>query len=534
MSAAQGLVEAELRLALERQQFLVYYQPKASCRSGAVTGFEALLRWRHPTRGIVAPAEFVPLLEQAGLIQSVGAWVLRSACQQLKVWIEAGHSTLQMAVNLSMRQLEDADFPEQVGRILSELEVPANQLELELTESMLMHDLVQTEALLHRLKDLGVRLSIDDFGTGYSCLSYLKRLPIDTLKVDRSFVQDITTDPNDASITRAIIGMAHSLKMTVVAEGVETDAQLATLVAEHCETVQGYFLSKPLPGERATAFLASGWRIPSALLGRPAKERTLLLVDDEDSIVSALKRLLRREDYRILSANSGAQGLELLAKNDVDVVLSDQRMPEMTGEEFLRRTKELYPSTVRIVLSGYADMQSITRAINQGAIYKFMSKPWDEKTLKEGIQEAFRRKERIDVRQRHLQDIAAANDTLHKDKQSLALLLDAQSHTAMVSQAALQIAQENLYQLPLPVIGMDPSGLVVLRNEAFYALALPPDACLELVAQFPVPCNEQPFTLAYQDPAGAGWRILARHLVNAGQHRGTVLAFIAEEPPHAT
>ncbi len=533
MSAAQELLEAELRLALEHQQFLVYYQPKASCRSGAVTGFEALLRWNHPTRGIVGPVEFVPALEQSGLIQSVGAWVLRSACMQLKAWLDAGYSELRMAVNLSMRQLVDADFPEQVRRTLSELELPAGQLELELTESMLMHDVDLIEALLQRLKDLGVHLSIDDFGTGYSSLSYLKRLPIDTLKVDRSFVQDITTDPNDASITRAIIGMAHSLRMAVVAEGVETEAQLSTLVAEQCETVQGYFLSKPLPAERATAFLASGWRIPAHLLGRPAKERTLLLVDDEDSIVLALKRLLRREDYRILSASSGAQGLELLATNDVDVVLSDQRMPEMTGEEFLRRTKELYPNTVRIVLSGYADMESITRAINQGAIYKFMSKPWDERTLKEGIQEAFRRKEKNDARQRMLQDIAAANENLHKDKQSLALLLDEQSHTAMVSQAALQIAQETLFLLPVPVVGLDPSGLVVLRNEAFYALTMGLEACMELQVQFPAPHSAEPFTLAYREAGGADWRIVGRHLLSAGQHRGTVLAFIPLELLHA-
>jgi EAL domain-containing protein (putative c-di-GMP-specific phosphodiesterase class I)/CheY-like chemotaxis protein len=532
MTTPHGTLEAELRLALQHEQFLVYYQPKASCRSGAVTGFEALLRWNHPTRGIVGPVEFIPLLEQTGLIQEVGAWVLRTACLQLKAWIAGGYSQLHMAVNLSMRQLVDTDFPDQVHRILCELELPAAQLELELTESMLMHDVAPTEALLHRLKALGLHLSIDDFGTGYSSLSYLKRLPIDTLKVDRSFVQDITTDPNDASITRAIISMAHSLKMSVVAEGVETDAQLSTLAAEHCETVQGYFLSKPLPADQASAFLASGWRLPAHLLGRPAKERTLLLVDDEDSIVLALKRLLRREDYRILSANSGAQGLELLAKNDVDVVLSDQRMPEMTGEEFLRRTKELYPHTVRIVLSGYADMQSITNAINQGAVYKFMSKPWDEKTLKEGIQEAFRRKEKNDAHQRQLQDFATANVSLHKDKHSLALLLDEQSHTAMVSQVALQLAQENLNQLPVPVIGLDPSGLVVLRNEAFYALGIAPDACMELAEQFAAPSSSAPFTLAFRDPGGTPWHIVARHLLNQGQHRGTVLAFIRQDLLH--
>jgi EAL domain-containing protein (putative c-di-GMP-specific phosphodiesterase class I)/CheY-like chemotaxis protein len=532
MNTAHSALEPALRLALQGEQFLLYYQPKASCRSGAVTGFEALLRWNHPTRGMVGPAEFIPVLEHSGMIQEVGIWVLRTACLQLKAWIAAGYGQLHMAVNLSMRQLMDADFPDQVHRILCELELPAAQLELELTESMLMHDVAQIEILLHRLKALGLQLSIDDFGTGYSSLSYLKRLPIDTLKVDRSFVQDITTDPNDASITRAIIGMAHSLKMSVVAEGVETDAQLSTLAAEQCETVQGYFLSKPLPAHQASAFLDSGWRIPAHLLSRPTKERTLLLVDDEDSIVLALKRLLRREGYRILSASSGAEGLELLAKNDVDVVLSDQRMPEMTGEEFLRRTKELYPHTVRIVLSGYADMQSITNAINQGAVYKFMSKPWDEETLKKGIQEAFSRKEKNDAHLRKLQEFAAANDSLNRDKHSLSLLLDEQSHAAMVSQVALQLAQENLHQLPVPVIGLDPSGLVVLRNEAFYALGIAPDACMALAAQLSAPSSSAPFTLAFCAPGGTHWQIVARHLLYQGQHRGTVLAFFPQDLLH--
>jgi YesN/AraC family two-component response regulator len=252
----------------------------------------------------------------------------------------------------------------------------------------------------------------------------------------------------------------------------------------------------------------------------------LLLVDDEESILLALKRLLRREDYRILCGMSGAEGLELLAKNDVDVVVSDQRMPEMTGEEFLRRTKELYPDMVRMVLSGFADMESITKAINQGAIYKFMSKPWDEKTLKEGIQEAFQRKEKNDRRQRMLSDIAIANDHLHKDNQSLAVMLDKQSHTAKISQAALYIAQENLNKLPVPVMGLDPSGLVVLRNEACCELSIPLESCLALVDQFPQAQHGDPFHLDYQEPSGRRWHIVARHLLTDQQHRGTVLAFI--------
>jgi FixJ family two-component response regulator len=389
-----------------------------------------------------------------------------------------------------------------------------------------MHDVQRAETALRRLKGLGLHLSIDDFGTGYSSLSYLKRLPIDTIKVDRSFVQDITTDPNDASITRAIISMAHSLKLQVVAEGVETEAQIATLVAEQCETIQGYFISKPIPAVIATEFLASSWTIPPQLLGRPVKERTLLLVDDEESILMALKRLLRREGYRILCGKSGAEGLDLLAKNDVDVVISDQRMPSMTGEEFLRRAKELYPNTVRMVLSGFADMDSITNAINQGAIYKFINKPWDEKVLKDGIRDAFLRKERTDAHQRKVSAIATDNEHLHKDNQSLTAMLGEQSHTAMISQAALNLSQENLNMLPVPVMGLDPSGFVVLRNEAFFSLSIPPEACTDLIDKFPQVQNCDPFQLVCFDSNGKRWNVIARHLLLGKQHRGTVLAFI--------
>jgi len=524
--------ETELRAAMEAEQFLVYYQPKASCRSGAITGFEALVRWNHPTRGIVPPSEFIPSLEKTGLIERVGAWVLRTACQQLKTWEAMGFATLQMAVNVSLRQLADPSFPELVAAVLSELELPASRLELELTESMLMHDVTKSEKILFRLKALGVSLSIDDFGTGYSSLAYLKRLPIDKLKIDRSFVQDITTDPNDASITRAIIGMAHSLKMTVIAEGVETEAQLATLVGEQCETVQGYFISKPMPAALATDKLTSGWVIPPFLLGRPTKERTLLLVDDEESILLALKRLLRREDYRVLCASSGLEGLELLAKNDVDVVVSDQRMPHMTGEEFLRRTKELYPQTIRIVLSGFADMQSITSAINQGAIYKFMSKPWEDKELKDGILEAFQRKEKQDAELRLVKNISVANRDLHQSNQSLVMMLDEQSHSAMISQAALQIAQENLYLLPVPVLGLDPDGLAVLGNEAYAKLALAFEDCAALAALVPPWPRNNSFSFAYTDQKGNCWRMLGRHLTSTARHRGTVLAFMNQEVLH--
>ena len=523
-------LETELAVAVEQGQFLVYYQPKASCHSGAITGFEALVRWLHPTKGIMPPSEFIPILEETGLIDRVGTWVLRTACQQLAAWDLLGYDRLTMAVNVSLRQLVDLTYPDSVKAILSESGVPAERLELELTESLLMHDVRHTEALLFRLKALGVRLSIDDFGTGYSSLAYLKRLPIDTVKIDRTFVQDITTNPNDASITRAIIGMARSLNLSLVAEGVETEAQLSKLIADHCDTVQGYFIGKPMPATDAVALLASGWSLPPELIGRPTKARTLLLVDDEESILSALKRLLRREGYRILSAGSGAEGLELLAKNDVDVIVSDQRMPNMTGEEFLRLAKELYPDTVRMVLSGYADMQSIANAINQGAIYKFLSKPWEELGLKENILEAFRRKELTDENGRLTREIGSMNEDLNRSNKALAVLLEEQSRRSLVGQAALSVAQQTLHLLPIPVVCLDPSGMIVLRNDAFAQLGMDEDSVLSFVEKLPPWPSTEVCHSEYVDAAGRHWVLAGRNLSSSAQHSGMVFAFVLRSP----
>jgi FixJ family two-component response regulator len=318
--------------------------------------------------------------------------------------------------------------------------------------------------------------------------------------------------------------------LKVVAEGIETEAQLAMLVAEQCETVQGYFVSKPLAAEAATQFLASRWTIAPHLLTRPRGDRTLLLIDDEESILQALIRQLRREGYRILSGRSGAEGLEILAKNDVDVVVSDQRMPGMTGEDFLRRVKELYPDTVSMVLSGYADMDSITNSINQGAIFKFICKPWDDKTLKDVIQEAFQRKELNDARLRRATEIAAANVRLQESNQSLSLMLAEQSQSTLKSQTALLLAQENLDKLPVPVMGLDTSGRVVLRNEAIGAVSLTAQAVSSLIDQFPANQDRDPFQLFYRESEGTCWRIVARHLTLEEQHLGTVLAFIEVEP----
>jgi diguanylate cyclase (GGDEF)-like protein/PAS domain S-box-containing protein len=243
-------LETGLRHALERDEFLLHYQPQVDIGSGEILGAEALIRWQHPDWGLVSPAEFIPLAEETGLILPIGEWVLNEACKQARIWHDAGHTGLRIAVNLSGRQLSQKTLVETVAATLARCDVARGILELEITESLLMQDLDRIADTLDALVALGVTVSMDDFGTGYSSLSYLKRLPIDVLKVDQSFVRDITSDPDDAAIVQAIIAMAHSLGIKVMAEGVETAEQLAFLRQHRCDGMQGYYFSRPVPPEQ--------------------------------------------------------------------------------------------------------------------------------------------------------------------------------------------------------------------------------------------------------------------------------------------
>ncbi|HEY6553290.1 MAG TPA: EAL domain-containing protein, partial [Vicinamibacteria bacterium] len=246
--AAERLrLEADLRKAIDRGEFEVHYQPQIDLRQRRLTGVEALIRWRHPELGLVSPTEFISLLEETGLILPVGEWVLRQACGQKKAWRDEGLAVARMSVNLSSRQLNDPSLVATVSRILGETALDPSDLELEITEGMI-EDADQALKILHGLSAMGVTLAIDDFGMGYSSLAHLKRFPIDTLKIDRTFVRDVTTDSDDAAIAKAIIAMAHSLKLKVIAEGVETKEQLAFLNGESCDEFQGFLFSQAIPG----------------------------------------------------------------------------------------------------------------------------------------------------------------------------------------------------------------------------------------------------------------------------------------------
>jgi diguanylate cyclase (GGDEF)-like protein/PAS domain S-box-containing protein len=253
-------LECALRRALDREEFSLHYQPKVNLDTGEITGVEALIRWQHPDRGLILPGQFVPIAEDCGLILQIGHWVLREACRQSHEWVDAGLPSLSMAVNVSAVEFRDSGFVDHIRRIFSETGMEAKYLELELTEGVLMENAQSTARVLQEIKLMGVHLAVDDFGTGYSSLSYLRQFPIDVLKIDQSFIQQITTDTDDSTIVSAIISMGRSLKHLVIAEGIETPEQLAYLKAQGCPEGQGFLFSRPLAAAPFACLLDSGIR----------------------------------------------------------------------------------------------------------------------------------------------------------------------------------------------------------------------------------------------------------------------------------
>ena len=386
------LLGGRLHEALRRGEFCLHYQPQVNAQDGTLVGLEALIRWDSPEFGQMRPASFIPIAEDSGLILQIGAWVLRQACAQIRQWQDAGFEHFVVSVNVSAVQMQHGDFVELVRRTISEFGIAPEMLELELTESTFLDNATLAVEQLRALKQIGLRLSLDDFGTGYSSLSYLRLFPLDKLKIDQSFIADITSEGTDAALVRTMIAVGHQLGMRVIAEGVETEAQCSYLRRHHCDEFQGHFFSPAVAPERVPELFA---RMQVAAGDNAAKEsgRCLLIVDDDDYVRRSLLRLLRRDGYRILEANSAAAAFELLATEEVQVILSDQRMPGMNGTEFLSRAKTIYPDTIRIVLSGFTELSSVTGAVNRGAIYKFLTKPWDDTEMRAHIADAFSRHE---------------------------------------------------------------------------------------------------------------------------------------------
>ena len=375
--------------AIARDEFKLRFQPKVSARDGRVLGLEALIRWHSPVLGELLPERFIRTAERLGVILQIGDWMIDCCVAQARAWREQGFDDFFVSVNVSTLQLLQPGFVEHLLGLMQQAGLPTSAIVLEINESVLnthVHIVFQTIKMLRRE---GIGLTLDNFGTGDANLRTLVRYPADTLKIDRSFTSAALVDSRETAILRAMIAMAQQLGMKVIANGVETEAQLAFLRRTDCDYFQGYLFGEPKDAEATHQVLRERYLRPELFTGS-RNDKTLLLVDDEENVLNSLVRLFRRDGYRILAVSSVSEALSLLATNEIQVILSDQRMSEMSGTEFLSQVKMLYPDTVRIVLSGYADLATVTEAINRGAIYRFLTKPWNDAELREHIQQAFR------------------------------------------------------------------------------------------------------------------------------------------------
>lgn len=393
------VLEQELREALARDELELHLQPKVSVASGCMVGAEGLARWTHPTHGLLSAGQFVPVAERAGLSVELGRWSLQEACRILRSWLDAGVTdVVPVAVNISARHFEQPDFPDDVHGALEEFAVPPELLEVEITESAVTLDPERAAQTARRMRALGISLALDDFGTAYSNLSQLRNIRVDKLKLDRSFVRDVTEDPEAATLAASAISTGKALRLALVAEGIETWDQFAFVARRGCDQIQGHLLRTPQPEPSFRTLLGTvqeplmtPWQREKAADHAP----TLLVIDDEPNVLRSIERTLRNEDYRLLTAASVPEAMHQLNRHEVDVVLADHRMPGGSGIDFLAHLRELYPDTVRVMLSGYTDLETMTQAINRGAVFRFIAKPWEDEDLRAHLRNAFAHRERI-------------------------------------------------------------------------------------------------------------------------------------------
>lgn len=478
-------LEIDLRNATLRKEFVLHFQPKASCANGRITGTEALLRWAHPGRGVVGPDKFIPLLEETGLIVQVGRWVLEEACRQTVEWQAAGLDIPSISVNLSARQLQSDTLLADVAATLEKTGLKPACLDLEITESMLMDNAETAISTLTALKRMGVTISLDDFGTGYSSLAYLKRFPIDTVKVDRSFVQDIAADSDDASITRAVITMAHHLKLKVVAEGVETQEQLALLISHQCDVIQGYFFSRPLAAPAMTELLRLDKRLPSNLL-RSGTRKPMALFVAVDGVEGIISRLTG-EGHRVCEVADIQGARQWLTGNLVDVLVCGAPHKDFDAAALIEQAMLTQPKCERILV---ADSRQWTRKTvaalgASGQVHRVIHTPADADTFYQVVEEALSRRYISDEYSRLSHEVEVAEREMLRIDEDRRRLAAENQMLRDQAQAGYLILQDVLAGMPWPVIGIDEAGLVALANDAacerFAARGLAPGIALAAV-----------------------------------------------------
>ncbi|WP_411161979.1 EAL domain-containing protein [Idiomarina sp. HP20-50] len=391
-------IRNSLQSGIDKQEFELHYQPQFYLSHGdEITGVEALIRWNHPELGMVPPGDFIEVAENTGQIVQLSRWILMRACHDFLIFSAERDSLTTVSVNISTVHILRTEFVDTVREVIKETGIKPSQLVLEITESVFMRHPELAINKLHELRELGVKVALDDFGTGYSSLSYLKSLPVNLLKIDRSFVSDMVSNRHDSAIIEGIISMAHHLELEVLAEGVETSAQQEYLRRCHCDAIQGFLLAKPLPKDALIKFLHE-YRGTVGKELKDANSQTVLIVDDEENVLKSLKRLLRRDGYEIYTAGSADEAFDVLAHNAVDVVISDQRMRNMQGLEFLSNVRSMYPNTARIVLTAYRNEDNLTQAINESEVYRFLDKPWDDEVLRQTVRNSMRPRQESNLR----------------------------------------------------------------------------------------------------------------------------------------
>lgn len=388
-ACAQLEMENDLRRALLQNELVLHYQPKVDLQSKKVCGLEALIRWKRGGKAWVEPAVFIPLAEKSGLILNIGNWVIEQACWQIRNWLDEGLCDVDVSINISARQFRSGNLDQLVAQALTKYNIDAHHLELELTESMLMLEPDHAVSTMHKLKKIGVKISLDDFGTGYSSFSYLSRFPIDTLKIDQSFIHDVTTHENAAEITSAIIGLAHRMNLRVVAEGVETEDQLDYLLEKNSDEIQGFHFSKPLSPNDVAVLIRSGKTLPQKH-ANSKNIRNLLIIDDNPDSLSTTEHRLADEKYLIFSVDNAQSGLAMLEKNHIQVILATQQSLGMDMLAFFQRAEKKHPHSIRILRCDNREiLTGLKHAENTGLIHKFLNDPIADTHLRKHLDSAF-------------------------------------------------------------------------------------------------------------------------------------------------
>lgn len=453
----QVAVHAAFPKALERGELTMLYRPVVCAAGGGVVGAEAQVAWSSPELGTVPLEQFLPLTAEPETRARYLQWALQTVCAQWSAWSEAGLPEVRLTLQVSAHPIQTGELVAVVSQVLGDTATPAHALAIELTELDLQGDSDVLIAGLADLRGLGIEIVVSGLGAGPTILASLVRQPIDGIKIDAALTVDLATDAAAASVTLALIQIAHSLKLRTIADGVNNEAQLNLLLDQGCDLLQGSHLGDAVTGEVFATLHTNGDHLPDKFSPPCESRRSLLLVDDEAHILSSLKRLFRRDGYRVLTASSGLEALQVLADNPVDVILSDQRMPGMTGVEFLRKAKELYPDTVRMTLSGYTDLQSIIDAVNEGAVYKFLTKPWNDERLHEHVALAFQQHGLAEDNQRLNRDLVNANRRLER-------LISTEHTRRRAMQAAAGASKDMLDLMPMAVFGVGSEGILAYVN----------------------------------------------------------------------